>query len=175
MAHVRRGLALITVSAVLAACGASGGGSGAPTADSSSGLAEPTATTAGGGGGGGGGANGSVVYQISGDYTTSGELPFVSTDLLSVFADEGWVAFFGEDTGNTILQMNTIPGSLIVDYGDAQVLVPGTEENGCTFTFTENDANGLAGSFECRGSTGVRLDGDTQITVDFSGSFDGHP
>ncbi|TMB54869.1 MAG: hypothetical protein E6J47_07540 [Chloroflexi bacterium] len=53
-----------------------------------------------GGGGGGDGANGSITYRISGDYTKSGELPFVPLSL-SLFADGGWVAWFAEGSGGS--------------------------------------------------------------------------
>jgi hypothetical protein len=133
----------------------------------------PLETTGGGASGGGNGANGSVTYEITGDYTTSGSLPFVP--LISTFANGGWVAIFGQDTGDTVFQINSIPGTEIVNYGDSQIAVPGTRSDGCTIDFTENDAAGLVGTFECHGVVTALSQTGAAATVDFSGEFDAHP
>lgn len=186
MRHARPFFALLAISAITVACSSPGSGSNAQS-DGGGGGGGATATPNGGGGGeatatpdgggGGGGANGSVTYRISGDYETSGELPFVPLGL-SLFdsANGGWVAYFAEEQeGSALIQMNTIPTSLIVNYGDGTALVVGTEELGCRFSFSKNDGSGLAGSFECNGLQGFMNASGAAITVDFSGEFEGHP
>lgn len=154
------------------------GGSSGPSSEASSGASQPAASqpaaSSGGSGDGSGGANGSITYQVSGDYTASGELPFVSL-ALSTFTNGGWVAYFGQSTGDTVIQLSTNPASLIANFGNPEVSIPGTKDNGCTFNVTKNDSRGLAGSFECHGVQGLRTGTTTLIHVDFSGNFEGHP
>jgi hypothetical protein len=173
---LRQLVVLVALLALTVACGSSKGPSASSsvttqpvTTNSEGGTPEAT----GGGSGGGTGANGSVTYEITGDYTTSGSLPFVP--LISTFANGGWVAIFGEDTGDMVFQINSIPGTEIVNYGDSQIAVPGTRANGCTIEFTQNDATGLVGTFECHGVVTALSQTGAAATVDFSGDFDAHP
>ncbi|HAX81719.1 MAG TPA: hypothetical protein DCY40_04030 [Actinobacteria bacterium] len=136
-----------------------------------------TATTAGTpttSGSAGGGANGSVTFQISGDYETSGEFPFVPQ--ASAFSNGGWSATFGLAGSEAILVMNTIPGTLTVSYGDTEVVISGIEGAGCSFDLDQNDSNGLVGSFACSGAGfGFISQTGAMITVDFSGEVAAHP
>jgi hypothetical protein len=168
--RVRTCLAVLAFSGLAVACGSSGGPSGS-AATTGTGGGEPTET--GGGGAGTGEASDSVVYTITGDYETSGELPFGPD--ASVFND-GWNAFFGEDGNDAIVQINSLASSITgVTYGDPEVVVSGTEDSGCTFDFAQNDSEGLAGSFDCPDlDAGMSQTGE-QITVDFSGQFEGSP
>lgn len=182
MRHLRPILALLVISAIMVACSSPGGGSSGPSSEASSGAIQPGASQAtassdgdgGDGGGGGSGANGSITYEISGDYTASGELPFIPLGL-SLFVDGGWLAYFGETGGDTIIQISTNPDGLIASFTSPQVSAAGTEDNGCDFNITKNDSSGLAGSFECHDVLGFTTGTVTQIRVDFRGDFDAHP
>lgn len=184
MRHLRPFSALLAIAAITVACSsAPGGSSGAQNsqgAEASQGVeaSQPSESTGGGGGGGGGGgsgANGSATYEISGEYSASGELPFIPLGL-SLFVDGGWLAYFGETGGDTIIQISTNPDGLIASFVSPQVSVSGTVDNGCDFNITKNDSGGLAGSFECRGVQAI-TGGTTPtlIQVDFRGDFEGHP
>lgn len=181
MLPLRPLLACLAISALfVAGCSSPAASGGAPTA--TSGAGGPTATTPGeptqppatiGGGGGGGGANGSVTYQISGDYTASGELPFVP--LVSSFSNGGWTATFANENADQLIQINTIQGNLVVSFGDGKVAIVGTTVSGCTINMTKNDASGLAGDYHCTGAIAVDDTTSATINVDFSGAFEGHP
>ncbi len=178
MRHLRPFAALLAIAAITVACSTPGASSGAssgsqssegPGASQSAAASQPAASS----GGGGGGANGSVTFQITGDYTASGELPFIPLGL-STFTNNGWFASFADSSGSKVIQINSMPNGYIVNYADAGASVPGTEANGCTFTFTKNDSSGLAGSFECHAVQGLKQGTATLIHVDFSGHFDAH-
>lgn len=180
MRHLRPILAFLVISAFLVACSSPGGGSSGPSSEASSGASQPDASQAtassdgGGGGAGGGGLNGSITYQISGDYTASGELPFFPTGV-SNFGSGGWAAWFGEQGGDTVIQLNTNPDASIANFGNTEVAIVGIKDTGCTFNFTKNDASGLAGSVECRGIQAVKSQASSLIHVDFTATWDAHP
>jgi len=161
MRQLRPYAALLAIAAVIVACssspGASSGGQGG-------GASQPGTST-----GGGGAANGSVTYEISGGYTRSGELPWVPER--SVFTNGSWYMSFADasGTGKIILVIST-PGII---FGNTEIAIPDGIEPACTFTFTRQDANGAAGSFDCHGLQGVKSN-TTTVSVDFKGSFDGH-
>ena len=165
MRSLRLPLAAFVVFAVAVACSSSKGGSPGGGSEAS-----PPAAT-GGGVVGGGSANGSVTYHISGDYTASGELPFVPE--ASRFANGGWSATFSKG-GDTIVAINSIPGNEIVNYGDPQVAVPAGGDD-CTIDITQNDSAGLVGTFDCRGLSTAHSQTGQPITVDFNGAFEAHP
>jgi hypothetical protein len=173
-------LCLAISATIIAACGSpAASGAGGPTATSGAGEAtatapgEPTQPPPTTGGGGGGGANGSVTYQISGDYTASGELPFVTQ--VSSFSNGGWTATFANESAAELIQINTIAGTLVVAYGDATVAIAASPTTGCTVNVTKSDSTGLAGDFQCSGPIAAKSATGTQINVTFSGAFSGHP
>ena len=169
-------IVMSAISILAVACGSSGGNSteGTPTTGQPSVTDGGAATTpAESGGVGSGDASNSLTYVITGDYEASGELPFVPE--ASAFSNGGWSATFSESGNEALVVMNTIPGGVIATYGDSQVAVPGSEAEGCTFDFTQNDSGGLSGSFECTGIVTAMSQTGQQITVDFSGQFDAHP
>jgi hypothetical protein len=177
MRRLRLLAALVVIPLLTAACIGAAPLSDLPSADASAAASQAASSVPGGdGGAGGGGANGSVSYRISGDYTKSGELPFVPVSL-SLYADGGWVAWFADQTGGTdnIIQLNTNPDTAIVNFGNSEISIIGTKDTGCTFDFTKNDSGGLAGSFECHGTVGVSNADGTQLHVDMSGEWDAHP
>jgi hypothetical protein len=170
---------LLTTTAILVACSTSGASPSAQTsqaagASQSAAASQPAAST-------GAGVNGSVTYHISGDYTASGELPFVvsSSSDAAVFDTTGWVATFAQTNGTVVLLLDTRPAgsshpnSPSAEFSDGVAIVSATEAFGCTFTFTKNDAGGLAGKVECP-ATHVSNAGAVG-TVDFSAAWDAHP
>ena len=161
MRNLRPIIGFLAIAAITVACstpGASSGGqqSQAPGASQRTGASEPAAST---GGGGGGGANGSITYQITGDYTASGELPFIP--VASSFASGGWAAYFA-DTNGKVIQLNTDPGIALFGFGENTHVVSGVKGANCTFNFTKNDSGGLAGSMECH---------DTQLLTNATGAL----
>jgi hypothetical protein len=166
-------IAVAALSLIAAACGDDDASTTTAPDDTNGSVGTTTATTAGSTGSGGG-ENGSVSFQISGDYETSGEFPFIP--LASAFSNGGWSATFGVDGSDAILVMNTIPGSLTVSYGDTEVVITAIEAAGCNFDLDQNDANGLVGSFACSSAAiGFRSQSGAMITVNFSGEFAAHP
>lgn len=152
MRHLRPYLALLAIAAISAACSAAPGSSTAENQPSTgSQPSQVAASSGGGGGGGGGGANGSATYEITGDATKSGELAFTYINGgISQFIDSGWVAYFYSADQQTIIQVNSQQGTNIVNFGDGEVLIVGTEADGsCTFDFSQNDSSGLKGTIDC--------------------------
>jgi len=193
MRHLRRFPVLIALALIGAACstsspgastgpsesqaaGASQGASASQgaTASQGAGASQPAAST--GGGGGGGGANGSIRYEITGDVTKSGELPFVWINGAgSAFAQGGWVAYFYSDSDpNTIIQINSNPASHIVNFGNGEILVIGTKDAGCTFDYSRNDSGGLKGTIDCQNPVGSNVTSGTAIHVTFHATVDAH-
>ena len=174
MRTVRILIAVAALSLIAVACGDDDGATTTTAPDDTNGSVATTTATTAGSFGSGGGENGSVSFEISGDYETSGEFPFIP--LASAFSNGGWSATFGVDGSNAILVMNTIPGSLTVSYGDTEVVISAIEAAGCNFDLDQNDANGLVGSFACSSAAiGFRSQSGAMITVNFSGEFAAHP
>jgi hypothetical protein len=182
MRHLRSFAALLAIAAIAAAC--SGGPASSSGGESSQGgeASQPAAST-GGGGGGGGGANGSMTYEITGDYEASGELPFLAGGVsLWIEQSEGWAAFFGATDGSgAVIQINTqsaegTPGQ-IWNFGDGTAAVTATSDpgsgSGCTFTLTKNDSSGTAGSVECDSAIVTNLTtgtiGQAQVSAEWTG------
>lgn len=166
-------LTLAALALIAAACGDDDAAT--TTQPGSSGTT--TATTAGTpttSGSSGSGANGSITFQIDGDYEASGEFPFVPA--ASTFSNGGWSATFGQDGSEAVIILNTFPGSVVVSYGDPEVVISALDGAGCSFDFDQNDAGGLVGSFTCSDAAiGFRSGSGAAITVDFSGEVSAHP
>ena len=191
MRHLRPFLALLAVAALIVACSTPGsgspeqsndpgGGGGEATATpDGGGGGEATATPGGGGGGGGGGANGSINYNISGDYEASGELPFLAQGMSTWIESEGgWVANFAQTSGEgAYILMNTQTRGQILTFGDGTVLVAAASDVGydCTFNLTKNDSGGLAGSMECNDIPASDANTGAIMTVDITAEWDAHP
>ena len=189
MRHPRPYLALLATAAITMACsgppGSSGGGEsqgGEPSTGS-----QPSQATAsgGGGGGGGGGANGSVTYEITGDYQASGELPFLPAPISQwVESAGGWVASFANQSGEgAVIQINSqaaegTTGQIFV-YGDGKVIMTAvsTPDSGfdCTFNFTKNDSSGLAGDLDCKSALGADATTGAQKHLQVTAHWDAHP
>lgn len=160
-----------------------GGGGNEPTATPDGGGSEATATPDGGGGGGGGGANGSFVYQITGDYEASGELPFLAGGVSVWYeAEGGWIANFANPSGEgAVVNMNTGVSTdfVLVSFGDGTALVVATNDSStgydCTFTEDKNDASGLKGSLDCSNTAASNVNTGALLNVNFTAQWDAHP
>lgn len=188
MRHLRPFRALIAVAILGAACSSSpaanSGGNQSQAAQESQagGASQPAASTGGGGGGGGSGANGSMVYEITGDYEASGELPFIPQAATWVEQAGGWAAIFGQSDGTgAIIQINTqaaegTPGQ-IWNFGDGTVLVVATSDPGsgagCTFTLTKNDSSGTEGQVECTTAPMTNVESGASGKVQVSARWEG--
>lgn len=184
MRHPRPFAALLTIAAITIGCSAAPGSSSGGEASQGGGASRPAASTGGGGGGGGGGANGSMTYEITGDYEASGELPFLAGGVsLWMEQSEGWVAYFSTGEANAaVIQINTqsadgTPGQ-IWNFGDGTAIVIATSDagsaNGCTFDLTRNDSSGTEGSLECSSALFSTIDGTENGTVRVSAEWTGH-
>jgi hypothetical protein len=93
----------------------------------------------------------------------------------STFVDGGWVAYFYTDANaSLVIQINSNPASNIVNYGDGQVLVVGTEEAGCTFTYSKNDSGGLKGTIDCPTTVASNVTSGARMHIAFQGEVDAH-
>lgn len=180
MRHLRPYLALLAIVAIAAACsGSPGSSSGGESIDGSqpstgSHPSQAAASSGGGGGGGGGGANGSATYEITGDVTKSGELGFTYiAGGVSLFVDTGWVAYFYDEAQQTVIQINSQSGTDIVNFGDGEIVVVGSADLGCSFDYSQNDANGLKGTIDCPSPVATNATGE-QIHVQLHVTVDAH-
>ncbi len=185
MRHLRQFTALLAIAAITVACGtspgASSGGESSQGSEPSSGSQPSQAAASTGGGGGGGGANGSITYEITGDYEASGELPFLAGGISTWIESEGgWLANFAEASGGTAaILLNTATSGQILTYGDGTVIIAATSAAtsgfDCTFSITKNDSSGLTGSMECNDILAANATSGAQLTVDISAEWDAHP
>jgi len=192
MRHPRPFLALLAVAALTVACSSTGGESPGES-NGGGGGGEATATPDGGGGGeatatpdgggGGGGANGSITYQIAGDYEASGELPFLAQGMSTWDETQGgWVANFVAPSGESayiLLNTATLGTGQILSFGDGTAIVVATSDPGsgydCTFTMTKNDTSGLAGHMECSNTIASNVSTGGLLNVSISADWDAHP
>jgi hypothetical protein len=184
---------LLVVGAITSACAnaSPGAGSQAPAgseagaASQAAGISQPPAGSKSAASGGSG-ANGSIKYQISGEYTGSGDLPFMPTygDYSSYFTPgegAGWNAMF-QDPGNPddhqiSLNTKTALGEELF-YRDQPIVVAlssTTSSDECTFTSTKNDETGLIGSVVCTSAELFQADGMPTLNVTFAAQWDAHP
>jgi hypothetical protein len=185
MRHLRRCLALLAVAVITAACSASPGSSSGGDGQPSTGSQPSQAAASSGGGGGGGGANGSVTYEITGDYEASGELPFLAGGISQwVESAGGWVANFGNQSGEgAVILINTQAAEgttgQIFTYGDTSVVLTAisTPDSGfdCTFNLTKNDSSGLAGDLDCNSVIAADATTGAQKHVKVTAHWDAHP
>ena len=192
MRHPRPFLALLAVAALTVACSSTGGESPGES-NGGGGGGEATATPDGGGGGeatatpdgggGGGGANGSITYQIAGDYEASGELPFLAQGMSTWDETQGgWVANFVAPSGEgayILLNTATLGTGQILSFGDGTAIVVAPSDPGsgydCTFTMTKNDTSGLAGHMECSNTIASNVSTGGLLNVRISADWDAHP
>ena len=191
MRYLRPFTALLAMAALTAACsgppGSSSGGESSQGSEPSTGNqpSQAAASSGGdGGGGGGGGANGSITYEITGDYEVSGELPFIAGGVsLWVESADGWVANFANTSGEgAVILLNTQSGQTlgqIFSYGDGSVIIAATSDAGsgfdCDFTLTKNDSSGLVGDLQCNAAIAADATTGAQKHVQVTAHWDAHP
>jgi hypothetical protein len=172
MRYLRQFAALLAIAAITVACGtspgASSGGESSQGSEPSTGS-QPSqaAASGGGGGGGGGGANGSITYEITGDFTADGELGFVPA-ASQVSQDSYSLSFTDDENSSTILVISIIGEARALSYGDEGRTIPGAQ---CDWNLTRQDADGVAGTFNCDNAVLFSADGASG-QVDISGSFE---
>jgi hypothetical protein len=188
MRHLRPITALLAMGALIAACsgppGSSSGTASQGTEPSTGSQPSQAAASSGGGGGGGGGANGSITYEITGDYEISGELPFIAGGVSQwVESANGWVANFANTSGEgAVILLNTQSGQTlgqIFSYGDGSVVLAATSDAGsgfdCAFTLTKNDSSGLVGDLHCNTAIAADTTTGAQKHVQVTAHWDAHP
>jgi hypothetical protein len=176
MRYLRTILLPVAIAALVAACTpstSSQDGTEPSTAASASEGSQPSQggqPSDAGGGGGGGGANGSVQYEISGDYTDSGELRFVPE--ASYFEQNGvtYLSFTNEGS-STVLFLTLGDAGNASNFGNGEASIASTPEN-CNFNLTRNDATGASGTFDCPGSFAVLAGGTQTGTATIKGTFE---
>ena len=187
MRHLRPYLALLAIAAMTAACSAAPGSNSSGENQPSTGSqpSQAAASSGGGGGGGGGGANGSVTYEITGDYQASGELPFLANGV-SVWIESagGWVANFANQSGEgAVILINTQAAEgtegQSFTYGDGSIVLTAvsTPDSGmdCTFNLTKNDSSGLTGDMDCNSAIAADTTTGAQKHVKVTAHWDAHP
>lgn len=164
---------LVAVGLLLAACAST---ASQPPAESSGGepsaAESQTAASQPGGGGGGVGADGSVQYEISGDYSDSGELAFVPAG--SFFEQNGssYLSFTNQGESTVLfIQLNDSGNS--VQFGNEEATVT-TDAVACTFNLTRDDATGAAGTFDCSNAFIVLASGNEVGSGTIRGTFEAH-
>jgi hypothetical protein len=186
MRHLRSFAALLAIAAITVACGSSSSSGGQSQGSEPSTGSQPSqAAASSGGGGGGGGANGSITYEISGDYQASGEEPFLAGGTsLWIESAGGWVANFADPQGNgsVVILLNTqtaegTPGEIFT-FGDGTIILVaggGDSGMGCTFNHEKNDSSGLKGDVTCTSAIAANSTTGAQLHVQVHAEWDAHP
>lgn len=176
MRHLRTILLPLAIAALVAACSApstssqDGGEPSTAASESAGGQASEGGQPSDAGGGGGGTANGSVKYEISGDFTESGELGFVPA--ASYFEQNGvtYLSFTNEGQSSVLFITLSSDGNA-ANFGNGEVTVATTPEN-CTFDLSRNDATGASGTFDCPDAFAVLASGTQPGTASIKGTFE---
>jgi hypothetical protein len=172
-------IATLVVGLVVVACAApsgepgssDGGGSGSSQGQPAQTNEPATSDGGSGGGGGGSGANGSVTFEITGDVSESGELPFIPI-LGGFFQQEGasYMPFSdAENAEGEVVFITLSPDGNVFAYGNGTVSIPAAD---CEWNITRNDDSGATGSFTCNDAASISETGFG--TVDVHGEFDAH-
>ncbi|MEX0947037.1 MAG: hypothetical protein WD651_13740 [Acidimicrobiia bacterium] len=176
---------LLLVVLLLGACG--GGAGGDTSGDDASGGDDSVTTTARTVAGGedegstdtGSGAvdvgnNGSVRFEISGNWEDEGEWPFIPA--ASVFVNDIWSMSFApkiDGTGDGILTIMLDDESFFVTYGTNDGVISGGIDQ-CQVDIDRSEADGTAGNFECTNLVVLPTNGSMTDGVNFSGTFETH-
>jgi hypothetical protein len=186
MRHLRSLAALLAIAAMTVACGStSSSGGESQGSEPSTGSQPSQAAASAGGGGGGGGANGSITYEITGDYETSGELPFLANGVSTwIESAGGWVANFANPSGEgAVILINTQEAEgtqgQSFTFGDGSIILTAisTPDSGmdCTFDLTKNDSSGLTGDMTCNSAIAADTTTGAQKHVKVTAHWDAHP
>lgn len=173
-------LTTIVVGLLVAACAAPSGEPGSSDGGNGSSQGQPVQTdepttsdggSGGNGGNGGTGASGSVTFDISGDVTESGELPFLT--VLGGFFQQNGASYMpfanSENSEGEVIFISLSADGNVFAYGNGTVSIPAAE---CDWNITQNDDSGAAGSFTCNDALAITESG--MGTVDVHGEFDAH-
>ena len=173
-------LTTIVVGLLVAACAAPSGEPGSSDDGNGSSQGQPVQTdepttsdggSGGNGGNGGTGANGSVTFDISGDVTESGELPFIP--ILGGFFQQNGASYMpfaeSESANGEVVFITLSDEQNVFAYGNGEVSIPAAD---CEWNVTRNDASGATGSFTCNDALAITASG--MGTVDVHGEFDAH-
>jgi hypothetical protein len=167
--------------------GACGGGAGDDTsgADDTSGGDDSVTTTAGtvqggddegstdsGSGGVDVGNNGSIRFEISGNWEDEGEWPFIPD--ASVFINDIWSMSFApkiDGTGDGILTLMLDDEAFFLTYGTNDGVITGGSDL-CELEVDRSDSGGAAGNFECTNLFVLPTSGSMTDGVNFSATFE---
>jgi len=168
--------------------GACGGGAGDDTSgDGTSGGDESVTTTTGtveggddegstdsGSGGVDVGNNGSIRFEISGNWEGEGEWPFIPA--ASVFVNDIWSMSFApkiDGTGDGIFTLMLDDENFFMTYGTNEGVISGGTDQ-CELDLDRSDADGTAGNFECTNLVVLPTNGSMTDGVNFSATFETH-
>jgi hypothetical protein len=168
---------------LLVGCGGGGGSS-----NDTSGADDPTATTVAGSDDGSGndeegstdsgsggvdvGNNGSIRFEISGNWDDEGEWPFIPA--ASIYVNEIWSMSFApkiDGTGDGILTLMLDGENFFMTYGTADGVITGGSDL-CEIDIDRSDAGGTAGNFECTNLFVLPTEGSMTDGVNFSATFE---
>lgn len=159
--------ALVALALLLAACAPTTTQSPAEPAGGEPSLAESEpAASAPGGGDGIPGTHGSVQYEVTGDYTGDGELPFVPE---ASYSDQDGRTYLSFTDGSAVLIISLSADGNVVQFGNEEVAIPAAE---CEFNLSRHDASGASGSFDCPDAAVITSTGTQMGSGTIRGTFD---
>lgn len=171
----------LVLALLLAGCGGSGG------SDDPSGGDDSVTTTAAdsdnddegspdsGSGGVDVGNNGSIRFEITGNWEDEGEWPFIPA--ASAFVNDIWSMSFApkiDGTGDGILTLMLDGDNFFMTYGTNDGVISGGGSEQCELDLDRSDADGTAGNFECTNLVVLPTDGSMTDGVNFSATFETH-
>lgn len=176
-------IVLLLLALVLAACGGGSsdadeeGGSGSNTtasgSDDGSGSDDASSSSSDSGtDSSGGGDNGSISFEISGNWEADGEFVFIPE--ASAFTNDYWSLSFApnrDGSGDAIISILLIPESQYITYGDPEFTVGGGGDQ-CQFDISDQTVDGASGTIECTNLTGIPAGSSMRDGVNFSATFD---
>jgi hypothetical protein len=120
----------------------------------------------------GGGENGSINFEISGNWDADGEFVFIPE--ASVFTDGFWSLSFApnrDGSGDKIITILLAPDSFFVTYGDPDITVAGGQDQ-CQFDISDQTVDGVSGTIDCSDLTGMPAESSMRDGVNFDATFD---
>ena len=169
----------LVLALLLAGCGG-GGASG-----DASGVEDPVDTTADGSGsegegstdsGSGGvdvGNNGSIQFEISGNWEDEGEWPFIPA--ASTYINDIWSMSFApkiDGTGDGILTLMLDGENFFMTFGTNAGVISAGGSDQCQLDLDRSDSGGTAGNFECTNLVVLPANGSMTDGVNFTATFE---
>ncbi len=198
--RLRLSIVLLVIALVVGACGGGGddagdggsaGNDSASESDSATGSDDTSDSDEGSGaedesgsddssdsgsdsnaGSSGGGANGSIEFEISGNWEENGEFVFIPA--ASIFTDGYWSLSFApnaDGSGDAVITVLLMPDSYYVSYGDADIAVGGGSDQ-CQFDISDQTVDGVSGDIECSDLTGIPAESSMRDGINFNATFD---